>query len=306
MFRDKAFFDVCMNANLDTKGLKNAMEQKWKILMREKQEGDREWETLIRQLKWMVWDNQQFISNNSEIDGLQDYYNEMKTEQRLPQAMENVVPKKYRKQEHPEDDEGQEEHDQRNNLVSVVLRLAEENVATPRADRPYPRIPVAPIAHPCIDLSLDYDIIRGNLTGSLGDWRDDAIGVFGITGDPNKYINAICSASKGSMINERLTFQRARRAMYKRECMCDDCKKLAWNHSNSGRCYEHSTLSDKLCVECGNKTGRMWKFALKRCFACHNQSGNTNTRKTDEQSSFCITCSTRKSVKRSLKCQHCL
>ena len=99
-------------------------------------------------------------------------------------------------------------------MVSVVLRLAKENVATPRADRPYPRIPVAPIAHPCIDLLLDYDIIRGNLPGSLGDRRDDAIGVFGITGDPNKYINAICSASKGSMINERLTFHRARHAMY--------------------------------------------------------------------------------------------
>jgi hypothetical protein len=115
--------------------------------------------------------------------------------------MERVVPKKYLEQEHPVDDEGQEEHHRRNNLVSYVVRLYKENVGTPEADRPYPRIPVAPIAYPCIHLSLEYDIIRGNLTGSLGGWRDDAIGVFGIKGDPKKFINAIVDASKRSVIN---------------------------------------------------------------------------------------------------------
>jgi hypothetical protein len=310
IFRDEIFFDICMKANLDTTGMKNAMEQKWKILFREKQEGNREWETLIHQLKQMVIDNEQEISNLSEnfqYYGLpEDYHAAMKIGQRLPRDMERVVPKKYLEQEHPVDDEGQEEHHRRNNLVSHVVRLYKENVGTPKADRPYPRIPVAPIAYPCIDLSLEYDIIRGNLTGSLGGWRDDAIGVFGIKGDPNKFINAIVDASKRSVINERLTFQRAQRALYKRECMCDDCKKLAWNHSNSGHCYEHSPLSDKVCVECGSKTGRTWKFACKRCFACHNKSGNANTSDTHEHNSFCITCSSRQSLKGSLKCQLCL
>ena len=91
-------------------------------------------------------------------------------------------------------------------LVSSVLKLVEEGAETPIPDRPYPRISVEFISHPCIDLSLDYDIIRGNIPGSLGKQRDDAIGGVAVTGDPNKYINAICSASRGSRINERLTF----------------------------------------------------------------------------------------------------
>ncbi len=311
MFRDKAFIDACMTANLDTEGLMNTLEHKWKISIREKQEEERILEATSHTLKTAVLQNKIELGiPENERDGPRprDYYQFLRDHMSLPGELHYHVTDSYNRKE------WYRKH--RTRLVRRVLKLCDDHNAavddgyeappTPDHGRPYPRISSEFLSHPCINLSLDYDIIRGNIPGSLGKQRDDAIGGVAVTGNPNKYINAICSASRGSRKNERLTFYRAKCAKFRRECISGGCKKFAWNHSKSGRCYVHSSMSDKLCGECGEKTGRKWKFASKRCFTCHSKSGDIDTNNNDGQGTFCITCRSRKSVKRSLQCEICL
>ena len=311
MFRGNPFLDACMTANLDKEELINTLEHKWKIMIREKQEADRHWETTSHTLKTEVLKNKVEIEMPNRERGRPrpevDYYQFLWEHMSLPVELHEHVTTPY-------SDEWYRKH--RTRLVRRVMKLCDDWIAavddgyeappTPDPERPYPRISVEFLSHPCIDLSLDYDIIRGNIPGSLGKQRDDAIGGVAVTGNPNKYINAICSASRGSRINERLTFYRAKCAKFRRECISGGCEKFAWNHSKSGQCYVHSSLSDKLCGECGEKTGRTWKFASKRCFTCHSKSGDIDTNNNDGPGTFCITCRSRKSVKRSLQCQICL
>ena len=243
-FRNETFIDLCMKSKFGVTGMMKLGTVKWEILHRKKQKDNRKRETLHHKLKQMVLDNQHeredlflHFRNNHQMP--EDYLHTLKEKQSLPRGMKEVVMKFLCPDDQDnkdQDDKDQENRDQKDKdqenkdrekkdqenkdqeykelerkLVPIVVRLVKRKVVTPIADRPYPSIPAPPVGYPCMDLSLQYDFIRGNIHGSLGVWIDDAIGVSKINGQPDKYLHAIFDACQRTQIKERLTSQRAKR-----------------------------------------------------------------------------------------------
>ena len=97
--------------------------------------------------------------------------------------------------------------DEEKKLISEALKAWKANSKTPDPNRPIPRTPPE---NPNIELSLTYDVIRGNIVGSLGTMVDIELGVSEDT-SAVKYMNLIVSKVVEVEIQDRVASEKAKR-----------------------------------------------------------------------------------------------
>ena len=179
-------------------------------------------------------------------------------------------------------------------MISEALKAWKANTKTPDPNRP---IQTTLPENPNIVLSLTYDVIRGNIAGSLGKKGDAELGV-SKDKKAEKYMNLMVSKVVEVSIQDRAASEKAKRKAKKSLCkFSEGCGKWAWNESRSGHCYEHADPSTKLCRNCKVKTR---KYAGGLCASCKPPSSGKR------EKVWCPDCGIREPARRGSRCIVCI
>ena len=158
-----------------------------------------------------------------------------------------------------------------------------------------------------IHTSFLYDVIRGNIQGCISEI--DSV----LDSDPRSsswcaqsaYISAICGYDRP--ISRK---HRKKHPGFYRICNIQGCKSRIHSiYWTQGVCYSHGSKSDKLRVECNERTASRTGRLCRHCFKNQDRSqeGNKGEDKTEEDSTgLCKVCLVRKPRKAGGRCPTCI
>ena len=146
-----------------------------------------------------------------------------------------------------------------------------------------------------LELSLIYDMIRGNLKGSLGMNVDDNLDLLD-NERGSKYIEKMGYIVSDMTIKKRESKDKASRKAKRKRCKSEGCGKFAWN-GGDGHCYNHAGLSKRLCRKCQKRTR---KYAGGLCGPCREPSTGI------QEKVYCTVCFTRETARGGIRCRGCI
>ena len=193
-------------------------------------------------------------------------------------------------------------------LAQFEMRKKSAAVVGREFTEPVPRIHKAtPPHHPLMELSLIFDIMRGETIGDLGEGVNEAFGVHHL--EEHCYLNAIKNICA---YNDEKEQKEARKMKQKKKCKVKGCRKQVHTIFHmDGVCYRHGDKKKKkakkqLCTKCSKKNrskrGNLCtsRFDEKAMHKPHG-SGDDNS----NSGEMCCVCHVRKSVKMGGRCSHC-
>jgi hypothetical protein len=187
------------------------------------------------------------------------------------------------------------------------MRISELRHNAAQIDKPEKeRVPFVTRSTPAskyTEMSLVFDIFRGELRGSLSKDRvDDVLGVNHADGNP--YLSAVASILKCKEQKERSKMLTIQKNTRKVPCKVDGCKSFVhYQFAKYGVCYKHADDEyKKKCIDC-HKNLQMRKGGLcRRCYG--RREIKTEVKATSE--GMCSICKVRSARASGGRCTSCL